>query len=218
MSLQNLLRQNPLRQSLLRRILLAMVLTGVLSVSFACPTHAATVLVFGDSLSAAYGLRKEDGWVYLLQQQLPEHTFINASISGETSGNGLARLPAYLKEQKPDVLVIELGANDGLRGFPVATLRNNLQAMIDLGKQAGCRILLLGMQIPPNYGPRYAKQFSDTYTQLAEENAVALVPFMLQAIAGDPAHFQADHVHPTAAVQPQILATVKPALEPLLAP
>ncbi len=217
MSLQNLLRQNPLRQSLLRRILLPtlLLLSGVVWVPSAL---AATVLVFGDSLSAAYGLRKEDGWVYLLQQQLPEHIFINASISGETSGNGLARLPAHLKEQKPDVLVIELGANDGLRGFPVETLRNNLQAMIDLGKQAGCRILLLGMQIPPNYGPRYAKQFSDTYMQLAEENAVALVPFMLQAIAGDPAHFQADQVHPTAAVQPQILATVKPALEPLLAP
>lgn len=183
---------------------------------FISTANAATVLVFGDSLSAAYGLRKEDGWVYLLQQQLPDHTFINASISGETSGNGLARLPAHLQQQKPDVLVIELGANDGLRGFPIATLRNNLQAMIDLGKQAGCRILLLGMQIPPNYGPRYAEQFSGTYTQLAEKNGIALVPFFLQAIAGDPAHFQADHLHPTAAVQPQILATVKPALEPLL--
>ncbi|HQQ74854.1 MAG TPA: arylesterase, partial [Pseudomonadales bacterium] len=151
-----------------------------------------------------------------LQQQMPEHTFINASISGETSGNGLARLPAYLQQHEPDVLVIELGANDGLRGFPVVMLRNNLQAMIDLGKKSGCHILLLGMQIPPNYGARYAKQFSETYVQLAEINATALVPFLLQAIAGDPAHFQADHLHPTAAVQPQILATVKPALEPLL--
>ena len=183
---------------------------------FVSTAHTATVLVFGDSLSAAYGLRQEDGWVHLLQQQMPEHTFINASISGETSGNGLARLPAHLQQQKPDVLIIELGANDGLRGFPVAMLRNNLQAMIDLGKEAGCRILLLGMQIPPNYGTRYAKQFSDTYVQLAEKNALALVPFFLHTIAGDPAHFQADHLHPTAAVQPQILATVKPALEPLL--
>jgi len=139
---------------------------------------AANVLVFGDSLSAAYGLRKEDGWVYLLQQQMPEHTFINASISGETSGNGLLRLPAELQKQKPDVLVIELGANDGLRGFPIITLRNNLQAMIDLGKKADCRILLLGMQIPPNYGPRYAKQFADTYIQLAEKNDIAVVPFL----------------------------------------
>ena len=179
---------------------------------------AANVLIFGDSLSAAYGLRKEDGWVYLLQQQLPEHIFINASISGETSSNGLLRLPAELQKQKPDVLVIELGANDGLRGFPLATLRNNLQEMIDLGKKADCRILLLGMQIPPNYGPRYTKQFADTYTQLAEKNNITVVPFFLQAIAGDPTHFQEDHLHPTAAVQPQILATVKPALESLLEP
>lgn len=205
-------------RNLLRRNLLLALLSGLLCLPFAPPAMAATVLVFGDSLSAAYGLRKEDGWVYLLQQQLPEHTFVNASISGETSGNGLMRLPAYLQQHKPDVLVIELGANDGLRGFPLDTLRNNLQAMIDLGKQSGCRILLLGMQIPPNYGPRYAKEFSGTYTKLAEKNRVALVPFLLQAVAGDPAHFQADHLHPTAAVQPDILATVQPVLEPLLAP
>lgn len=203
---------------LLRRNLLPVLMTGLLCLPFAPSAMAATVLVFGDSLSAAYGLRKEDGWVYLLQQQLPTHTFINASISGETSGNGLMRLPAYLQQQKPDVLVIELGANDGLRGFPLDTLRNNLQAMIDLGKQAGCRILLLGMQIPPNYGPRYAKQFAGTYVELAEKNQVALVPFLLQAVAGDPAHFQADHLHPVAAVQPDILATVRPVLEPLLEP
>jgi acyl-CoA thioesterase I len=203
---------------LLRRNLLPALLTGLMCMSFAPSAISATVLVFGDSLSAAYGLRKEDGWVYLLQQQLSGHTVINASISGETSSNGLMRLPAYLQQQKPDVLVIELGANDGLRGFPLDTLRNNLQAMIDLGKQAGCRILLLGMQIPPNYGPRYAKQFAGTYVELAEKNHVALVPFLLQAVAGDPAHFQADHLHPTAAVQPDILATVQPVLEPLLVP
>jgi acyl-CoA thioesterase-1 len=179
---------------------------------------AATVLVFGDSLSAAYGLRKEDGWVYLLQQQLPEHQWINASISGETTGNGLARLPSYLQQHKPEVLVLELGANDGLRGYPLATLRNNLQAMIDLGKQAGCRILLLGMQIPPNYGPRYAKHFSETYLELARDNDINLVPFFLHDIAGDPAYFQADQLHPTASAQPRILATVRPALEPMLTP
>ncbi len=204
-------------RNLLHRKLLSVLLLA-LCLPFTPSTMAANVLVFGDSLSAAYGLRKEDGWVYLLQQQMPEHTFINASISGETSGNGLLRLPAELQKQKPDVLVIELGANDGLRGFPIITLRNNLQAMIDLGKKADCRILLLGMQIPPNYGPRYAKQFADTYIQLAEKNDIAVVPFLLQAIAGDPAHFQADHLHPIAAVQPQILATVKPVLEPLLEP
>ncbi len=178
--------------------------------------QAATVLVFGDSLSAAYGLKQEDGWVALLQKSLPEHQIFNASISGETSGNGLARLPAALQQYQPDVLVIELGANDGLRGLPLIALRNNLQAMIDLGQKAGCRILLLGMQIPPNYGERYAQQFADIYTQLAQKNAVALVPFLLHAIAGDPVHFQADHLHPTAAAQPIILATARPALLSLL--
>ncbi len=178
--------------------------------------QAATVLVFGDSLSAAYGLKQEDGWVALLQKSLPEHQIFNVSISGETSGNGLARLPAALQQYQPDVLVIELGANDGLRGLPLIALRNNLQAMIDLGQKAGCRILLLGMQIPPNYGERYARQFADIYTQLAQKNAVALVPFLLHAIAGDPVHFQADHLHPTAAAQPMILATARPALLSLL--
>lgn len=178
--------------------------------------QAATVLVFGDSLSAAYGLKQEDGWVALLQKSLPEHQIFNVSISGETSGNGLARLPAALQQYQPDVLVIELGANDGLRGLPLIALRNNLQAMIDLGQKAGCRILLLGMQIPPNYGERYAQQFADIYTQLAQKNAVALVPFLLHAIAGDPVHFQADHLHPTAAAQPIILATARPALLSLL--
>jgi acyl-CoA thioesterase-1 len=202
------------RNSPYRKLLSALLIA--LCLPFAPSTMAASVLVFGDSLSAAYGLRKEDGWVYLLQQQLPEHTFINASISGETTGNGLARLPAHLQQQKPDVLVIELGANDGLRGFPLTTVRKNLQAMIDLGKAAGCKILLLGVQIPPNYGTRYAKQFADNYTQLAEENDIDVVPFFLQAIASDPAHFQADHLHPTASAQPKILATVKPVLEPLL--
>jgi acyl-CoA thioesterase-1 len=192
-------------------------LLAVLLSAFVQTGTAASVLVFGDSLSAAYGLRKEDGWVHLLQQQWPEHRFINASISGETSGNGLSRLPAQLQQHQPDVLVIELGANDGLRGFPLQTLRKNLQAMIDLGKAAGCRILLLGVQIPPNYGARYAEQFAAIYTDLAEKNGVTVVPFFLQAIASDPAHFQADHLHPTASAQPIILATVKPVLAPLLA-
>ncbi len=182
------------------------------------PCVAATVLVFGDSISAAYGLRTEDGWVHLLQQQKPSHTFINASVSGETTGNGLARLSPLLQQHKPDVLVIELGANDGLRGMPLTAMRNNLQAMIDLGRAAGCRMLLLGVQIPPNYGLRYTQQFSASFTQLAQKNGIAVEPFFLRAIAGDPGNFQADHLHPVAAVQPQILATVLPVLEPLLGP
>ncbi|HQQ62250.1 MAG TPA: arylesterase [Pseudomonadales bacterium] len=179
---------------------------------------AATVLVFGDSLSAGYGIRVEEGWVQLLQKQLKTHEFINASISGETSGNGLERLPALLKEHQPDVLVLELGANDGLRGFPVAMLRNNLQAMIDLGKQFHCRILLLGVRIPPNYGPRYTQSFADVFQSIADKNDIPVVPFFLQAIAGDANNFQGDHLHPNAAAQPAIARTVLPALQPLLEP
>lgn len=178
--------------------------------------QAATVLVFGDSLSAAYGMRPEEGWVALLQKTLPDHQFINASISGEISANGLKRLPDALKEHQPDVLIIELGANDGLRGMPLTMLRNNLQMMIDLGKQAGCRILLLGMQLPPNYGLRYGQEFSNLYLQLAQKNRIAVIPFFLQDIAGDIAHFQPDHLHPTANVQPDIMATVRPVLLSLL--
>jgi acyl-CoA thioesterase-1 len=183
---------------------------------FAQFAPAATVLVFGDSLSAGYGLRVEDGWVHLLQSQLKEHEFINASISGETTGNGLPRLAPLLQEHQPDVLVLELGANDGLRGFPIAVLRNNLQAMIDLGKQFHCRMLLLGVRIPPNYGPRYTQSFADVFQSLADKNAIPVVPFFLQAIAGDADNFQADHLHPNAAAQPKIAATVLPALKPLL--
>lgn len=178
--------------------------------------QAATVLVWGDSLSAAFGMKQEEGWVSLLQQTLPEHRFVNQSISGEITANGLKRLPDALKEHKPDVLIIELGANDGLRGMPLDLLRNNLQLMIDLGKQAGCRVLLLGMQLPPNYGMRYSKSFSEIYVQLAQKNRIKVIPFFLQDIAGDIAHFQADHMHPTAQVQPEIMKTVRPVLLSLL--
>ncbi len=182
----------------------------------AVPVRASTVLVFGDSLSAAYGMREEEGWVALLQKTLPEHQFVNESVSGEISANGLKRLPDALKKHKPDVLVIELGANDGLRGMPIALLRNNLQAMISLAKQVGCRILLLGMQLPPNYGIRYVQEFSEVYPRLAQENRIAVIPFFLQDIAGDITHFQPDHLHPTANVQPEIMATVRPVLLSLL--
>ncbi|MEZ5538398.1 MAG: arylesterase [Pseudomonadales bacterium] len=178
--------------------------------------RAATVLVWGDSLSAAYGMKIEEGWVSLLQQTLPEHRFVNQSITGEISANGLKRLPAALKEHKPDVLIIELGANDGLRGMSLTALRNNLQSMIDLGKQAGCRILLLGTKLPMNYGARYGKLFAETFPQLAKKNQIAVVPFFLQDIAGDIAHFQADYIHPNAQAQTEIMETVRPVLLPLL--
>lgn len=180
------------------------------------PARAATVLVFGDSLSAAYGMKQEEGWVALLQNTLPEHQFANESISGEISANGLKRLPDALKKHKPDVLILELGANDGLRGMPLPVLQNNLQLMISMGKQAGCRILLLGVQLPPNYGVRYGREFAEIYPRLAQKNRIAVIPFFLQDISGDIAHFQPDQLHPTAKAQPDIMATVRPVLLSLL--
>jgi acyl-CoA thioesterase-1 len=137
-------------------------------------------------------------------------------VSGETSSNGLSRLPDALKTYKPDVLVIELGANDGLRGMPVPMMRSNLQAMINMGKLSGCKILLLGMQLPPNYGMRFARDFSNSYTRLAQQNRIAVIPFFLQDIANDAKYFQADQLHPTANAQPLIMATVRPVLLSLL--
>ncbi|HRF87279.1 MAG TPA: arylesterase [Pseudomonadales bacterium] len=180
------------------------------------PARAATVLVFGDSLSAAYGMRQEEGWVALLQNNLSEHRFVNESISGEISANGLKRLPDALKKHKPDVLVLELGANDGLRGMPLSALQSNLQLMINMGKQAGCRILLLGVQLPPNYGVRYGREFAEIYPRLAQKNRIKVIPFFLQDISGDIAHFQPDQLHPTAQAQPDIMATVRPILLSLL--
>ena len=180
------------------------------------PARAATVLVFGDSLSAAYGMRQEEGWVALLQNNLSEHRFVNESISGEISANGLKRLPDALKKHKPDVLVLELGANDGLRGMPLSALQSNLQLMINMGKQAGCRILLLGVQLPHNYGVRYGREFAEIYPRLAQKNRIKVIPFFLQDISGDIAHFQPDQLHPTAQAQPDIMATVRPILLSLL--
>lgn len=196
--------------------MIARLLLLPLCLLLALPARAATVLVLGDSLSAAYGIRTEEGWVSLLAHQYPDHRFINASVSGETSREGLDKLPALLAQHQPDILVVELGANDGLRGLPLPQLKSNLQQIIDLGKQARSEILLLGVQIPPNYGPRYTREFAALYASLASANSVALVPFFLEAIASDPAHFQADQLHPTANAQPLILATVKTAITPML--
>lgn len=178
---------------------------------------AATILIVGDSLSAAYGLRIEDGWVHLLQAQHPEHVWINASISGDTTQEGLSRLPGLLARHEPDVLVIELGANDALRGTPVHVPRDNLQTMIDHGKAMDARVLLLGVRIPTNYGSRYTKEFAAIYPTLAKKNGIYVVPFFLEAIATDPAHFQADRLHPNAHAQPLIARTVWPTLQQALA-
>ncbi|KTC40331.1 esterase [Pseudomonas putida] len=181
---------------------------------------AGTVLIVGDSISAAFGLDTRAGWVALLEKRLAQQGFddkvVNASITGDTSANGLARLPAQLAAHKPDLVLLELGGNDGLRGMPVAQLQQNLASMIDLSRKAGAQVLLLGMQLPPNYGARYTKAFVQVYQTLADEKKVALVPFLLEGVGGVPTLMQADGVHPTAGAQGKLLENVWPTLKPLL--
>ena len=181
---------------------------------------AGTILIVGDSISAGFGLDTRLGWVSLLEQRLSKEghddKVLNASISGDTSAGGLARLPALLAEHKPDVVIVELGGNDGLRGQPPAQLQQNLAAMIDAAKTAGAKVLLLGMQLPPNYGVRYTEAFARVYTQLADEKQIALVPFFLEGVGGHPELMQADGLHPAAAGQKRLLDNVWPALKPLL--
>ncbi|WP_040673518.1 arylesterase [Rhodanobacter spathiphylli] len=179
-----------------------------------------TVLVLGDSLSAAHNIPVESGWVHLLDARLstmvPKWTAVNASISGETSLSGRNRLPTLLKKYRPAVLVLELGANDGLRGLPLPALRANLDAMIAAAQQAKVRVLLVGIELPVNYGPQYRDGLRAIYAELAHSRGTALVPFLLEGIALDPAKMQADGMHPVAAAQPQVLDTVWQQLEPLL--
>ncbi len=179
-----------------------------------------TLLVLGDSLSAAHGIPLQSGWVQLLaenlsQQPRPYHV-ANASISGETTGGGLARLPSLLQQYQPAIVIIELGANDGLRGFPISTIRSNLSSLITLSQRANARVLLTGMHIPPNYGSRYTQLFYNNYVQLAQQHQTWLVPFLLEGIASQPALMQADGLHPVAAAQPRILENVMPYLNKLL--
>jgi acyl-CoA thioesterase I len=179
------------------------------------------ILVYGDSISAAYGLdHVEQGWVELLRTRLKEQGYVyqvvNASVSGETTAGGLARLPRALQVQHPRLLVIELGGNDGLRALPVAQMRANLAQMIDLATAAGAKVLLLGMRMPPNYGPEFTAAFHAVYANLAQEKKTALVDFLLDGTALDPKLIQADDIHPNAAAQPILLNNVWPALKPLL--
>ncbi|UTH72364.1 arylesterase [Chromobacterium sp. IIBBL 290-4] len=174
------------------------------------PAFAATVLVFGDSLSAGYGLAPDQGWVSLLAKDLaPRHRVINASVSGETSAGGLSRLPEALASHKPDVLVLELGANDGLRGLPMSAMRHNLQQMINLAKARKIKVLLVGMALPPNYGPRYGAEFRAAYSDLARGNQLAFVPLLVEGFAGDLSAFQPDGLHPRAEKQAAMMRTVK---------
>lgn len=196
---------------------------GLLALLPAAQAAEPKLLVLGDSLSAEYGLVRGSGWVALLAERLathkPPYAVVNASISGETTAGGRARLPALLKTHAPRVVVIALGSNDALRGLPLADTRAHLTAMVAASRAANARVLLVGNQVPPNYGQRYTADFAATFTEVARTERAALVPFMLAGVADakDPtALFQADRLHPTAAAQPQILSTVWQGLAPLL--
>jgi len=181
------------------------------------------VLVVGDSLSAEYGLRRGSGWVNLLEQRLTREgrqlRVVNASVSGDTTSGGRSRLPSLLQTHKPAVVVIELGGNDALRGLPLDMTRENLRAMVRASRDLGSKVLLVGMEMPPNYGARYAEEFRQMYRQVAQQESAALVPFFLKGVADGPdpvAYFQADRIHPNESAQPRMLDNVWPELRRLL--
>ena len=198
-------------------LLAAMLVTGGTAIG-----KPAVILVLGDSLSAEYGLPRNTGWVKLLGERLAkeaaQYSVVNASISGETTSGGRTRLPQLLQQQRPSIVVLQLGANDGLRGLSLATMRENLAVMIRASRSAGARVLLVGMRIPPNYGREYAERFAATYAQLARDEKVALVPFLLDGFADDLDYFQADRIHPSERAQARMLDTVWPQLAPLTRP
>lgn len=181
---------------------------------------ADTVLVVGDSISAAFGIDTRQGWVALLEKRLVdqgyEHRVVNASISGDTAAGGAARLPGLLVEHQPNLVILELGGNDGLRGQAPAQLQQNLASMIEQAHGAGARVLLLGMRLPPNYGVRYTTAFAQVFASLAEEKQVAFVPFFLEGVGGVPDMMQRDGIHPTAAAQSLLLENLWPTLQSLL--
>lgn len=204
----------------MRQATLALALTTVA----AAPTNAAappTILILGDSISAAYGIQLEKGWAALLQERLRAqgwpHQVVNASISGETTGGGLVRLPAELKAHDPDLVVIELGGNDGLRGYPVADIKRNLGRMIEAADPIERQVLLVAMQIPPNYGRRYAKAFQALFAEVAAAHDVHLAESFIDQVALQPALMQNDGIHPNVAGQPLLLNALWPAIEKLLA-
>ena len=180
-------------------------------------TYGSTLLVLGDSLSAGYGVNQGSGWVALLRNDIgDDHQVINGSISGDTTGGGLDRLPRLLKEYSPDYVLLELGGNDGLRGQPLSLMKGNLQAMIDLVREAGAEPILFGMRLPPNYGRRYSDAFAAVYPQLAEAQKVLLIPFQLEELAVTEGMIQEDGLHPTALAQPSIKEVVREYIQPLM--
>jgi acyl-CoA thioesterase-1 len=201
-----------------KRLLILLVLFAA---SVPAKAETSVILVFGDSISAGYGLsRVEQGWVTLLRTRLKDEDYgyqvINASVSGETTAGGLARLPRSLELHQPKIVILELGGNDGLRALPIAQMRANLVRMVDLASAAGAKVLLLGMRMPPNYGPEYTEQFRVCYSDLARDKKLPVVPFLLNDVAQSPALMQADGMHPNELGQPQLLANVWPSLQPLL--
>lgn len=181
---------------------------------------APTILVYGDSLSAAYGIPRESGWVALLAQRLhtssPAYQIVNASVSGETTAGGLTRLPVLLAAHRPKLAILALGANDGLRGLPLTHTARNLENMITLAEKQGSQVLLVGMQLPPNYGPAYTSKFQAMFSNVARKKKVRLVPFLLAGIGAQAERFQADGLHPTAQAQPVLLDNVWRELGPML--
>ena len=179
-----------------------------------------SIVVFGDSLSAAYGIAQARGWVALLGERLKreraDYSVVNASISGDTTSGGLARIQKTLQQHTPSVVILELGANDGLRGLPVAQMKRNLAAIIEQAHKAGARVVLVGMKLPPNYGPEYTQAFEAAYGELAARHRSALVPFLLEDFADNPELFQPDRIHPNEAAQPLMLERVWKTLRPLL--
>ncbi|NML31290.1 arylesterase [Paraburkholderia antibiotica] len=197
-------------------------------VSWPLPVHAANppepakpvIVVLGDSISAEYGLPRDTGWVALMRQRLAEeridYSVANASISGDTTSGGRARLPALMERLKPRIVIVELGANDALRGVPLSTTEDNLRTIIEQAQQGHAKVVLVGMYVPPNYGPDYTQKFHGLYGQLSKEFRLPLVPFLLAGIADKPDMFQADQIHPNQQAQPVLLNNVWPTIKPLL--
>lgn len=208
------------RRSLPTRTLPQLLLALLLVLAGSQATQARTLLVLGDSISAAHGMALDQGWVALLEERLqrshPEYRVVNASISGETSAGGLRRLPALLEQHQPEVVVLELGGNDGLRGYPPGQLQQNLTRMSRLARDAGAEVLLLGMEIPPNYGTRYTKAFRESFTRAAEATGARVAPFMLEGVATREELMQADGIHPTVEAQPLLLDNVLASLLEIL--
>jgi acyl-CoA thioesterase-1 len=201
---------------ILRTLILLMFFVANLALS----AFADTILVVGDSLSAAYGMPVEKGWVRLLQRRLADnqypHTIVNASVSGDTTANALNRLPQAMTRHQPAIVVLELGGNDGLRGLSLAEMKRNLAAMIELARQQDAEVLLIGVQLPPNYGPRYTEAFQAVYHDLAQEYDLSLVPSLVDGVGTRSELMQADGIHPTSEAQPLMVARVWEQLRPLI--